>query len=228
MAPQEPTPFDLAYTGKTAAVKILLNENLKLKSETDSNGRMLIHWAALGGHDDLVTHLLSLGVPVDPVDDTNMTPLILAASAGRDKVVNVLLNEGADLNAKTMDGHSALQYAASKNWKTICAALLEKEADINICDKRGATPLHRAASKGNTAIVKLLLEYGNILKIDSRDASGNTALHLACEEDREEEAKLLMSNGADVTVTNKLGKTPFDLAKPGLLRQLKEIKERNV
>lgn len=33
------------------------------------NGRMLIHWAALGGHDDLVRHLLSLDVPVDPVDD---------------------------------------------------------------------------------------------------------------------------------------------------------------
>lgn len=30
---------------------------------------MLIHWAALGGHDDLVRHLLSLDVPVDPVDD---------------------------------------------------------------------------------------------------------------------------------------------------------------
>lgn len=32
---QEPTVYDLAYRGKTAAVKILLNENQKLKSETD-------------------------------------------------------------------------------------------------------------------------------------------------------------------------------------------------
>lgn len=98
---------------------------------------------------------------------TNMTPLILAASAGREKVVNTLLNEGANVNATTVDGHSALQYAASKNWKSICVALLEKDADVNIADKRGATPLHRSASKGNTAIVKLLVEYKN-LKIGSR------------------------------------------------------------
>lgn len=32
---------------------------------------MLIHWSALGGHDDLVRHLLSLGVPVDPTDDVS-------------------------------------------------------------------------------------------------------------------------------------------------------------
>lgn len=99
---------------------------------------------------------------------TNMTPLILAASAGREKVVNTLLIEGANVNATTIDGHSALQYAASKNWKSICVALLEKDADVNITDKRGATPLHRAASKGNIAIVKLLVESGKKLKIGSR------------------------------------------------------------
>ena len=95
MAPvPEPTIYDLAYRGKTAAVKILLNENEKLKTETDGvciilkislyyfdcfmsylflqNKRMLIHWAALGGHDDLVIYLLSLGSPVDPTDDVSL------------------------------------------------------------------------------------------------------------------------------------------------------------
>lgn len=96
---------------------------------------------------------------------TDMTPLILAASAGREKVVNTLLTEGANVNATTDNGHSALQYAASKNWVSICELLLDKGADVNIADKRGATPLHRSASKGNIAIVKLLLEYGKKLNI---------------------------------------------------------------
>jgi len=98
---------------------------------------------------------------------TNMTPLILAASAGREKVVNTLLAEGAHVNATTIDGHSALQYAASKNWKSICVALLEKDADVNIADKRGATPLHKSAWEGNIAIVKLLIKSGKKLKIGS-------------------------------------------------------------
>lgn len=32
---------------------------------------MLIHWASLGGHEDLVTYLLSIGLPVDPLDDVS-------------------------------------------------------------------------------------------------------------------------------------------------------------
>ncbi|XP_071877103.1 uncharacterized protein [Bombus fervidus] len=215
--------YDMAYRGKTTDVKNLLNENERLKTAKDGNSRMLIHWAALGGHDDLVRFLLSLDVPVDPTDDMDMTPLILAASAGREKVVNTLLTEGANVNAKTQEGHSALQYAASKNWKSICAALLEKDAYINITDKRGATPLHRAASKGNIAIVELLIGCGRNLDIDSKDVDGNSALHLACEENRVDEAKLLVKNGASTTLMNKQKKTPLDLASPGLVRQLKEL-----
>ncbi|XP_046734846.1 26S proteasome non-ATPase regulatory subunit 10-like isoform X1 [Diprion similis] len=228
MAPPVSSVYDLAYRGKTEAVKILINENPKLKTDTDANGRMLIHWAALGGHDDLVSYLLSLGFPTDPKDDMEMTPLILAASGGRDKVVNLLLNQGANVNAQTNDGHSALQYAASKNWKTICAALLEQNADINIADKRGSTPLHRSATKGNLAIVKLLLEYGKQLKIDQRDAYGNSALHLACEEDRQEEAKLLVSNGASIELTNNDRKTPLDLCNVVFARQLKELHDKTL
>lgn len=59
---------------------------------------------------------------------------------------------------------------------------------------------------------------------DQRDAYGNTPLHLACEEDRVEEAKLLTAHGADLMITNRERKTPLDLASPGLVRQLEEIK----
>lgn len=61
---------------------------------------------------------------------------------------------------------------------------------------------------------------------DQRDAYGNTPLHLACEENRVEEAKLLAARGADLTITNKERKTPLDLASPGLVRQLEEIKQK--
>lgn len=59
---------------------------------------------------------------------------------------------------------------------------------------------------------------------DQRDAYGNTPLHLACEENRVEEAKLLVTRGADLAITNRERKTPLDLASPGLVRELEEIK----
>ncbi|KAH0540617.1 26S proteasome non-ATPase regulatory subunit 10-like isoform X1 [Cotesia glomerata] len=221
---QEETVFDMAYKGKFTAVKNLLDQDDKLKTKTDSSERMLIHWAALGGHNDLVKHLLSIGSPVDPQDDTNTTPLILASSAGREKVVNTLITEGANVNAQTTEGHSALQYASSKNWQSICIKLVENSADINIADKRGATPLHRAASKGNVEVLKFLLSQEG-LNIDVQDIYGNTALHLACEEDRQQEAKLLVAHGASLEVENKERKTPLQLASGSLARQLTKSNE---
>lgn len=119
MPPQKETSvYDLAYRGKTAAVKILINENQNLKTETDEvniflipllpnflvtlpfsvqNKRMLIHWAALGGHEDLVIYLLSIGFPVDPEDDVSFSinPLIIL-------VVDVVALSCHDMTDMTM------------------------------------------------------------------------------------------------------------------------------
>lgn len=84
--------------------------------------------------------------------------------------------------------------------------------------------MHRAASKGNLAIVKLFLEYNDKLKVDIRDVYGNTPLHLACEEDRQEEAKLLVQNGASLETKNKEEKTPLDLCTPSLVRVLLRVR----
>ncbi|XP_014213620.1 26S proteasome non-ATPase regulatory subunit 10-like [Copidosoma floridanum] len=62
--------FDMAYHGQVSTLKALLAQNENLKLQVDENERTLLHWAALGGHDELVSHLLSLKVPVDPRDDT--------------------------------------------------------------------------------------------------------------------------------------------------------------
>ena len=55
---------------------------------------------------------------------SNLTPLIIAASAGKTQVVRILLAKGADINAVNSDGHSALQYAASKNHTEVNACVL--------------------------------------------------------------------------------------------------------
>lgn len=74
----------------------------------------MIHWSALSGNVKLVTYLIDCGSPIDPTDDTDTTPLILAASAGRSQIVDILIQKGANVNHKSNQGHSALQYACSK------------------------------------------------------------------------------------------------------------------
>lgn len=71
----------------------------------------------------MVEHLIESGSPVDPVDDTNSTPMILAASAGRFEVVRLLIGKKADVNHKTSRGQTSLHYASSKGHKEVCILL---------------------------------------------------------------------------------------------------------
>ena len=49
--------------------------------------------------------------------------------------------------------------------------------------------------------------------------------HLACDEERVEEAKLLVSQGASIYIENKEEKTPLQVAKGGLGLILKRMVE---
>ena len=56
-----------------------------LDSETDSNHDTALTLACAGGHEELVTLLLSRGADIEHRDKKGFTPLILAATAGHDK-----------------------------------------------------------------------------------------------------------------------------------------------
>lgn len=49
--------------------------------------------------------------------------------------------------------------------------------------------------------------------------------HLACDEERAEEAKLLVSHGASIYIENKEEKTPLQVAKGGLGSILRRLVE---
>ncbi|CAH0723418.1 unnamed protein product, partial [Brenthis ino] len=204
------TVYDKAYKGDFNQVKVDIDSDETLLTTVDSNNRLLIHWAALGGNDYLVDFLIEKGSPIDPVDDTFCTPLILASSAGRLEVVRLLIGKGANVNHKNNRGQASLHYACSKGHKEISKLLIESDADVSNVDVLGATPLHRAASLGRTDIVEILLKSPN-LKLDLCDSMGCTALYLSCEEDREAVASMLVKAGASVHVKNKEGKTPLDV-----------------
>ncbi|XP_057310424.1 26S proteasome non-ATPase regulatory subunit 10-like [Hydractinia symbiolongicarpus] len=212
---------ELSYDGKLEELQKKFLEDPKLASSKFQDERQPLHWACSGGHDVIVEYLLTTcNVPVDNPDDSGWTPLIIASSAGRDNIVAELLRRHSNPNSRTSTGHTALHYAASRNRYKIAEMLVSSDADLNAQDyATSATPLHRAASKGNLKIVQLLLD--NKCKVDLTDSEGNTALHLACEEERTEVAELLNLHGASLTAQNQDKKTPLDFAPPYLKRRLK-------
>ncbi|XP_075973107.1 uncharacterized protein LOC142974576 [Anticarsia gemmatalis] len=214
--------YETAYKGDFNQVKVKIDQDISLVKRLDENDRLLIHWAALGGNENLVDYLIDMGSPIDPSDDTNSTPLILASSAGRVEVVKLLLSKGANVNKKTSRGQSPLHYASSKGHIEVAKLLISFDANVNIKDVLEATPLHRAAAQGRNNIVELLLACPGI-EPNACDSTGSTPLHAACEEDRDAVACMLVKSGASMALLNKDKKTPLDMCSDKLRKMLTSL-----
>ncbi|CAH8606472.1 unnamed protein product [Heterobilharzia americana] len=206
-----------AYDGVVTAVVKMLESNDN-KTHVDQAGRNPLHWAACGGHLELVKVLLAKGFDKDSKDQSNWTPLMIAVSAGRENVASYLISqEHADVNAINSTGQCCLHYCASKNRLELARQLLLAGAKPNVHDWGGITPLHRAIATDNLDVAKILLDHTAIEK--------QTPLHYACEEGSMQAVNLLMNYGASITDQNKDGKTPLDVS-PDHLRMniLKQFK----
>ncbi len=91
------------------------------------------------------------------------------------------------------------------------ALLLELGADASIPGLDGNSALHTAAAVQDPQYLRLLLEQGGA--VNPRNAvTGATPLATAVLAGREEQLRLLLVSGADVTLSDRLGDTPLHVA----------------
>ncbi|CDW52324.1 26S proteasome non-ATPase regulatory subunit 10 [Trichuris trichiura] len=223
--------FQDIYEKRVLTVKEKIEADEHLAQLKDSSGRNAFHWACSCNLMALVEFLLPRTKNVNETDDLGWTPLMTACSAGHKRVVDFLIANGASTTIANNNGQTALHYAASKNHTDIVCTLLENGAYAGAKDKLGATALHRAASKGNGGVVEKLLANKDCL-LNTTDSEGNTALHMACEEDRRQIAVMLVKAGASVELKNKVypcieEKTPLDLANSELRKRLLSLTSKD-
>ena len=124
----------------------------------------------------------------------------------------------------------------------MAAMLIMKQIDINMKDKQGMTALHYCVEKNSletkkwtpqerVEMVEYLLMRGAEQEIQNED--GNCALHLAVQNDVEEETILLLGGALHqegmLNITNKDNKTPIDLCKdPEIKTKLEDISKEEI
>lgn len=74
---------------------------------------------------------------------------------------------GADIEVANRHGHTCLMIACYKGHIRIAKYLLSLNASVNRKSVKGNTALHDCAESGSLEILKLLIEYGATMDVDS-------------------------------------------------------------
>jgi ankyrin repeat protein len=188
-------------------------------------GRPSLVQAADQGQLDEVDRLLSEGISPNEETDEGVAPLFVASGKGYDKIVRRLLDSNANVNAavqKTfkyngqtlVKGTTPLMTAIENYQPYIVYMLLSQEADVKLSDENGLSPILIAAGKKDVKMLGDLIDAG--AKVNDRTSSpfdyngetvfsGTTPLMAAIANNRDDNALLLITKGADVKATAKNG-----------------------
>lgn len=174
-----------------------------------------IHYAAAGGHVEIVRLLLERGAKADATNSAGQSPLHLARNA---EIAELLLAQGTDLNRVDLLGQLPLHMAAGHAEHGVVEFLVSRGAKVDApvepkADdfQRGWRPLHFAAQREDEAEAVAIV--GLLIKQSAKPAAcgvlGDQALHGAATPGV---AKLLIDHGAPVNAALIDGSQPLHTA----------------
>jgi len=195
--------------------------------------------AAAFGDTKTIKSLVKKGIDVNTPDEiTGTTPLIWSIINSKFQVAKLLIGMGADLQASSFNEKTAYDWARDSYDTKIFKLLMKKQtggglvkgtlpqgllssllSKIGIRTSRKAIKdssdvLHDAARQRTNQTLKSLAKSRDI-EINALNKNGETPLHTAIKWRRVSNAKLLLTCGSDMNVTDNKGCTPLHLAIAG-------------
>src|SRR6266702_5258325 len=215
--------------GKRAIVQLLLDHGANANAESENGDNPL--YKVCGNSQSksqedgvrVARLLLERGVDVNAQRKDKWTPLHLASRNGNPGIIRLLLDHGANANTVSENGDNPLHKVcgnsedkSQEDGVHIVRLLLERGVDVNAQPKHKWTPLHFASYYGKLETVRLLLDHGAEVSVETDN--GDNPLHkvsqgtYASEDAGVDVARLLLEHGADVNAKARSGGTPIDSA----------------
>ncbi|MDR3275986.1 MAG: ankyrin repeat domain-containing protein, partial [Treponema sp.] len=142
-------------------------------------------------------------------DDSGLSPLHIAVTDLLPvSILSTILNLGGRTSAVDSAGRTPLRTAADLGYWEAAKFLADSGSDPFSAAGDGKTPADIALAKGQAAIAAVFSGPAAI----ARDSSGNGILHIAAKSASIDLIRQLISLGADKTVRNIAGETPYDIA----------------
>lgn len=206
------SPINLAITSVKKVdilekvLQILLDFGANINEEDSSELTPIL--CACRNNEKIAFFLLENGASIDALGPECLSPLIFAVSHGLYPLASFLLKKGANINHITNEC-DALTVACFKNRVDFVKFLLENGANVDNC--RDCLIINTA---GSTEVEIMKMIFGKI-GIDAADKNGNTALIHCAKKNWIDQAKKLLSLGANVNLRNNDGSTPLHIATSG-------------
>ena len=207
-----------AAAGDLNKVRALIEADSTLLESKDNDGNTPLITACLTKQVAVANFLLDKGANVNVRDEFRFTPLSRAAGVtGQDTaLIQRLIEKGSDINSQGYNGLTPLHRAASSGDLKVAKLLIDNGADPNAYDKYSgtievgsfsSTVLQTAInfSDRKEEMAKLIVESG--ARLNKKDRSGNTELHLAALKGYADLTWLLIKHGADVNAVNQYNRT---------------------
>ena len=225
--------------GMTALCLAVQSGNEAVVTHLISNGAdtgisTALHFAAEGGHCEILKSLLHSEATVDEPDGDGLTALCFAARAGQKLAAMTLLTEKAKVDglrpARLADsaGRTPLFLAAEAGHWEVVAHLLTRRANAN----------GNVSADGRTAVMHLAIETApewvacqlveRKAKVNARNSSGETPLHLAAKSSTGETEWLqrlrVLRPNVDINATAEDGRTALMIvAEAGKFQHVKSL-----
>eukprot|EP00607_Mallomonas_marina_P004181 CAMPEP_0182427716 /NCGR_PEP_ID=MMETSP1167-20130531/19007_1 /TAXON_ID=2988 /ORGANISM="Mallomonas Sp, Strain CCMP3275" /LENGTH=309 /DNA_ID=CAMNT_0024610155 /DNA_START=157 /DNA_END=1087 /DNA_ORIENTATION=+ len=207
-------------------VKILISEGADVNTQNKKLYTPLM-LACRYGRRDIALLLLENGARVEMTDNEGDTALSSAAFWKKISCIQSLVTEyHADVNTVNDAGITPLMWACHRGHADLAALLVSYGANIYAKNNEEDTVLMIACSqRGNTEFVKYLLQQQ--IDVNTQNLNGRTALHFAVTKKGlqcglVDVAVALISNGADVFIRDKKGKTPLENVIDEFIIELRE------
>ncbi|RDW56407.1 hypothetical protein BP6252_14168 [Coleophoma cylindrospora] len=186
-----------------------------------------IHWAAIGGHLEVIQILLSVGALELSLTSQNMTVIHLAVMMGHIEVLNYFFERAANAGLRVTDlldakikgtletaYHLATAYGPKEDIADFLATVYTIDKEMNPAmdpaNYLDETPLHRASAVNNLEAVEWLLKWN--ANIDGVDQFLRTPIWHAASTGASDTLRVLGESGALLHLADHSGRTPLDAA----------------
>ena len=196
---------DVAASGNTMSVQIILKEGVNADSRSDNFKTPLMR-AAMSGHVECMKLLKHSGANAFAVDAKGRTVLHLAVASNRLAAVKWLLENYPPPTPDLLRQRPSILFQAKDVVKSVRSQKNLRETS----DAEGSKPLHIAADLDKGGMVKTLIAAG--VDIESKDNWGRTPFHRAILSKRHDSFDVLFRSGANIAAVDMKSASSLHLA----------------